>query len=74
MVLLGPEELDKKREERAALRAQTAEFERDWEADRVRGVEAGKEEMSMQAGVIGCVVVERERPRFGIDEDANYHN
>ena len=74
MVLLGPEELNKKREERAALRAQTAEFEKDWEANRVKAVESGKEEMSMQACVIACVVAERERPRFGIDEDADWHN
>ena len=54
MVLLGPEELDKRKEERAALRAKTAEFEKNWEANRMKTVEAGKEEMSMQARVGVC--------------------
>lgn len=53
-VLLGTEELDKRKEAREALRAETMEFEKNWEANRVQGVETGKEEMGMQASVCPC--------------------
>lgn len=50
-MLLGEEELQQRSEERAALRQATAEFEKKWEEDRAKTVEAGKEEMAMQVNV-----------------------
>lgn len=47
-IVLGPEDLRERKEQRAVLRAQTEEFEKEWEAERVKKVEAGMAEMSMQ--------------------------
>eukprot|EP00752_Nemacystus_decipiens_P010794 g9601.t1 len=47
-VLIGEEELKQRAKEREALRHATAEFEKKWEEDRIKTVEAGKEHMAMQ--------------------------
>ena len=47
-VLIGDEELKQRAAEREALKQATIEFEKKWEEDRIKMVEADKEHMAMQ--------------------------
>ena len=47
---LGPEELQAREKERSEFKAKAKNFELDWEAERVKKVEAGKEQIAMQVG------------------------
>lgn len=67
-VVLSPEELLERKEERAALRVRTEEFEKEWEADRVKKIEAGKEEMAMQVGKEAMLVIFTGFGALGTDE------
>lgn len=46
--LLGPEDVRERADKRALLKAETEEFVKTWEAERLASVNAGKEEMAMQ--------------------------
>lgn len=48
VVVLGPEDHRERAEKRALSKAETEEFVKKWEAERLARVEAGKDEMAMQ--------------------------
>ncbi|CAM9419849.1 unnamed protein product [Ascophyllum nodosum] len=62
---LGPEELQAREKERSEFKAKAKNFELDWEAERVKKVEAGKEQIAMQLAFIRgqaqCINAGRER-------------
>lgn len=53
--LLGPEDMRERADKLTLLKAETEEYVKTWEAERLAGVNAGKEEMAMQVGHINSV-------------------